>query len=112
MLLMNTLNIVKMISIGIFLFCSGCYGDVMSKNEIEKVIHENLKQGSSEKEIITFFEVQGWNYGFNRHFGRFLASNPEENDLLGIYGRNQIYIYVDDQRRFVRVEVEKVFNSL
>lgn len=109
---MNILNILKVIILGCCLFCSGCYGDVMSKSDIEKVISENLKQGSSEQEIVNFFESQGWNYGFNRHVGRFLASNPKEDTLPDIYGRNQIYIYVNDEKEFVRAEVEKVFNGL
>lgn len=61
---------------------------------------------------MNFFESQGWNYGFNRHVGRFLASNTEEDKLPDIYGRNQIYIYVNVENEFVRAQVEKVFNGL
>lgn len=109
---MNILRFLKAITLGFCLFCSGCYGEFMSKSDIEKVISENLKQGSSEKEIVSFFESQGWSYGFNRHVGRFFASNPKEDKLPDIYGRNQIYIYVNDEKDFVRAEVEKVFNGL
>jgi len=96
-----------------FLLCLGClYSDVMSKEEIENLISQNLKLGSTNKEIITFFKNQDWVYGFNRHLNRYRARDPEEDTLPEYLGRHRIYIYVDDEKKFIRAEVEKLFNFI
>jgi len=88
----------KAVSLGVCLLCSGCNGDVMSKEDIEKVISENLNSGSTNQEIITFFENQNWMYSFDRYSNRYQARNPEEDKLPEFLGGNQIYIYVDEKK--------------
>lgn len=109
---MKMLNLFKKACLGIIFFCSGCNGDVMSKADIEKVISENLKPGNENQKIIEFFESQSWVFGFDRHQSRYQARNPEEDGRSGFLGGYQIYIYVNDNKEFVRAEVEKVFNAI
>ncbi len=109
---MKRLNLFRTACLGLFFLCSGCNGDVMSKADIEKIISENLKPGAENQKIIDFLENQNWVYDFDRYVGRYQARNPDEDDLPQVRGRNQIYIYVNDKKEFVRAEIEKVFNSL
>ena len=109
---MSLENFFKAFVIAISVFCSGCYGEAMSKNELEKLINENLQLGSSNEQILRFLNRCGWMYDFDRHAQRYQARDPAEDKLPDIYGGYQIYIYVDEEKRFVKAKVEKVFNSL
>lgn len=109
---MNILTLFKTAFLGALFFCSGCSGDAMSKADIEKVISENLKQGSQNLQIIDFFESQNWVFGFDRHLNRYQARDPEDDKRPAFLGGHQIYIYVNDEKEFVRAEVEKVYNAL
>lgn len=84
----------------------------MSKDEIDNIVARHLQVGSSEQELIEFFEHRRWLYSFDRHLNRYQARNPAEDRLPESLGRNQVYIYLDAQRTFVRAEIEKVFNSM
>lgn len=85
---------------------------MMSAQEIEDLVATRLDDGSSSREIEIFFNEEGWIYGFDRHQSRYQARDPNEDKLPEFLGRHQILVYVDDQRRFIRVEVEKMYNSL
>jgi len=84
----------------------------MSKKELENLISEHLKPGSTNQEIIAFFEMQKWLYSFDRFSNRYQARDPKEDRLPEFLGGHQIYIYVDDEKNFIRAEVDKVFNSI
>lgn len=84
----------------------------MSKSDIEKVISEYLKKGSQNQQIIDFFESRNWVFGFDRHLNRYRARYPQEDKRPAFLGGNQTYIYVNDEKVFVRTEVEKVYNAL
>ena len=109
---MKVQSFFKIILLGCYMVCSGCNGDVMTKNEIEEAIAKDLSPGSDNQKIIKLFERYNWIYDFNRHIGRYQARNPEEDKLPEVIGRNQIYIYVNEEKEFVRAEVEKVFKGL
>jgi len=111
-LLIKLLNFNKSFILAICLICYGCDGNAVAKNEIEKVIQNSLSSGTDNNEIINFLERENWIYDFDRHSNRYQARNPEEDKLPEVWGRNQIYIYVNEDKEFVHTEVVTVYNGL
>jgi hypothetical protein len=89
-----------------------CKGGDMSRKELLSLIEIKLIKGSSNKEIIAFFDKQNWVYDFDRHSHRYQARVLSEDDSPTAFGRHQIYIYVDKNKDFVKAEVIKMFNGI
>ena len=83
----------------------------MSAKELESLINKNLDISNGYQEIESFFDGQGWIYDYDRHTGRYQARDPVEDQLSESVGRHQIYVYVDDQKNFVRAEVVKMHKA-
>lgn len=87
-----------------------CEDQRMSPSEIEETIKNNLSKGDSAEAIQKFLDSKEWPYDYDRFSGRFQARLPnsaEEQDDHGKWGY-QIYIYVNSDKSFKNVEVEKV----
>lgn len=94
------------------IICISCSDGDMSKKELESLIFESLSPGSSDNEIRTFFDRHNWIYTYDRHSQRYQARDPAEDDGPTTDQGHQIYVYVDDEKQFVRAEVIVVFTAL
>jgi len=90
----------------------GCHSNVLSTSELELIISKNLKAGDSQELIISLFENEKWDYSFDKYARRWEAVNPEEKKLPSFYARNGIYIYINQDKEFLRFEVEPHYSGL
>ena len=97
-------NFFRLVTLVFAFFSSvGCMGGGMSAEEIENLVNSHLKKGDGEEKIISFFESQQWPYSYDRFTKRFQARDPSEEGNKIV---NQVLIYVDDSKSFLKVEVE------
>jgi len=83
----------------------------MSAKELERLIYDNLDSSNDYQDIEIFFDSQDWIYDYDRYASRYQAIDPREDQLPEIAGRHQIYVYVDEQKNFERVEIIKMHNA-
>lgn len=103
---------IKIFTLCVLLMCSGCDTNMInSSDNIRQLLKSNLTVESNNQEIVKFMKSLEWVYDFNQYSNRFEAGDPKEDKYPRIFGRNQIYIYVDEQGYFVRAEVVKHFGS-
>ena len=96
----------------IILTLLSCSDQDFSKEKYDQLITDSLKQGSSSEQIISFLEENNWEYVFDKNRKRYQVFNSAEDKLPDISGRNLIFIYVDEQKKYKKYEIEKIFNSL
>lgn len=79
--------------------------DETVREEIMRLVNENLKYGDSNEKIIRFFESQNWVHTYDDIRKRYqtLGNLPEQSRHVSRY---QIWIYVDDSKSFSSVDVE------
>ncbi|MEM1368469.1 MAG: hypothetical protein AAGG02_10715 [Cyanobacteria bacterium P01_H01_bin.15] len=84
----------------------------MTTSELKALLENNLDSSSSSEEILSFFDSRGWIHDFDEYEQRFFARDPVEDEGPEVFGRNQIYVYVDANGFFVKAEVVRVFPGL
>ncbi|MEM6582853.1 MAG: hypothetical protein AAF699_16350 [Pseudomonadota bacterium] len=99
----------RVIPIAVILSCTACEGEVSSTSSLQRDIDRNLDSRNIAEDIELFIETRGWLYDFDEFRRRYQASDPAEEVVPAILGRNQIFIYVDNNDNFLRAEVERHF---
>lgn len=83
--------------------------ELMSENQVEQLILDNVDETDGLEEIAEFFNKQGWDFVYDKDLKRFQARNLKEDELPNLLGRNLIYVYVTDSELFSHVKVLKIF---
>ena len=91
------------------IFFTGCSEGIKSESEVKKIIENNLTVGDSKSKIEMFLEKQNWAYEYDNNLNMFQARNMKEDEYPDSYGRNVIYIYTDEEHRFLNFEVQKIY---
>jgi len=80
---------------------NGCYiNKGLTKDQIEKIINENLKYGDPETEIINFLDTQKWGYSYDTSLKRYQVRCPISEKKRYILSTREIFIdiYVDSEK--------------
>ncbi|MCB2263560.1 MAG: hypothetical protein LGR52_11615 [Candidatus Thiosymbion ectosymbiont of Robbea hypermnestra] len=102
----------QMLSAIIAVSCMGGGNDV-KLIELRRDIEQSLTVGDSYEKIERFLNDRGLLYDFDYHSSRFQAAFDVNSDTYDPDLSNVIvYIYVDNDRRFVKAEVERVYTYI
>jgi len=100
----------------LFIFLNGCQNEkILKKEQVEKIINENLKSGDPENRIINFLDAQKWLYEFDSCQKRYqiLCPNCEKKRYILTARQIYIYIYIDTENSnsFKYAEVLHIYTS-
>ena len=86
---------------------SGCGPTLdITPQEVESEINKVLSPGDSAEAIEAFFAKKGWSLSYDQYQNRYQSTirHPESN-----YHAISIYLYVDDEKCFLRVEAKNTY---
>jgi hypothetical protein len=78
--------------------------------EVRQHIDANLKPGDPESKVVAFLKQSGWLFGWDRFNRRYQATyGKTSKNIIGVERGIGIYIYLNDDRSYLRAEVENVY---
>lgn len=96
--------------ISLVIMLSACdSSSTVPAKELVSYIEQHLEKGDSEDKVIEFLESRDWPYSYDRFKNTYQTRDPSEDGQLS---GNQVYLYLDDAKNFLRVEVEVWTNAL
>ncbi len=92
------------------LMLAGCFPTLdITPEEVEEKINSTLKPGDSAEKIEAYFEKEGLGSSYDRFLNRYqsIIRHPESN-----FHAITIYVYVDENKRFIRIQADDVYAFL
>ena len=92
------------------IFVFGCFTKLdTTPEEVEKKINTSLKPGDAPERIEAYFKKESLGLSYDKYQGRYqsIIRHPESN-----FHAITIYIYVDKNKRFIRVEANDSYTFL
>ncbi len=95
----------KVVFLFLVLLLQGCdRRGSLPEEKLKVLVNQELDPGDGDNRIVAFMEHQEWLYSYDRIAQRYQATDPRNDSNEDL--QYVVLIYVDDSKRFLRVEVE------
>lgn len=91
-------------------FLLSCENQGCRRSYLTTYFEDHLKPGDSQSQVEDFLVSEKWTFRYLDMVKRYSISDPETKGNR--YAWNVIYIYLDENNRFKRVEVVTAYNGI